>query len=78
MHRKTKTELTIQTLIRKGHISEATGHAEHGRYRVADAIHRLRTSERHLVPAGMEIVTLPKEDSNGNRYGEWALRKKAA
>lgn len=77
MPRKTKTELTIQTLISKGHISEATGHAEHGRYRVADAIHRLRTTERHLVPAGHKIVTVTKKDSNGNAYGEWQLRRAA-
>ena len=50
----------------------------HGRYRVADAIFRLRTTDRHLVPEGMEIVTFRKEDSNGNSYGEWSLQHKAA
>lgn len=75
---KTKVQLTLQTLKQRGHITEVTGAAEHGRYRVGAAVHLLRTTKRHLVPAGMEIVTVTKHDSNGNSYGEYQLRRKAA
>jgi hypothetical protein len=75
--RLTKAELTIRTLKAKGHISEVTGSAEHGRYRVSDAIYRLRGRDSDLVPPGMEIITVEKVDSNGNTYGEWQLVRKA-
>lgn len=73
----TVTELTAQTLIERGHISEGTAFIEHGRYRLADAIYRLRTREKHLIPQGFEVVTVPKKDSKGRSYGEYQLRKVA-
>lgn len=75
MSRKSKVQLTLQTLMRRGHITEVTGAAEHGRYRVGAAVHLLRTTKKHLVPAGYEIVTVTKYDTNGNSYGEYQLRK---
>ena len=78
MPRKKKTELTIAVLKRTGRITEATGHAVHGRYHVAGAIYRLRTVDRHLIPTLCKITTHMKEDVNGNPYAEWRLERKAA
>lgn len=74
MFKKSKVQLTLHTLINRGHITEVTGAAEHGRYRVGAAIHLLRTTKKHLVPEGKEIVTVWKTDSNGASYGEYQLR----
>jgi len=78
LSKKTKVQLTLHTLLNRGHITEVTGSAEHGRYRVSDTIHKLRTSHRRLVPEGKEIVTVWKTDSNGSEYGEYQLRNKKA
>lgn len=74
MTRRTRVLQTLQTLRDRGHISVGSGIAEHGRYHVGHTILQLRTTHKHLVPAGHEIVTVMKEDSNGNRYAEWRLR----
>lgn len=76
MSNRTKVQLTMHTLLNRGHITEVTGAAEHGRYRVGAAVHLLRTTHNYLVPKGMEIVTVWKTDSNGNAYGEYQLREK--
>lgn len=73
---RTKVELTLKTLEQRGHITEVTGSAEHGRYRVGATIHLLRTTKKHLLPKGKEIVTVWKTDSNGSQYGEYQLRDK--
>lgn len=69
--RPTRPVLVIEHLKRRGHISEGTALLEYGRFRLGDAVYRLRTSHRHLVPEGFEIVTVHKQDTNGNPYGEY-------
>lgn len=69
--RLSRPELVIEHLKRRGHISAGTALVEHGSFRLADAIHRLRTDRSDLVPPGMEIVTMHKQDTNGNPYGEY-------
>lgn len=66
-------ELVADHLVQRGHISEGSALIEYGRFRLGDAIFRLRTSHSHLLPAGMEIVTVHKQDTQGNRYGEYTL-----
>ena len=46
---------------------------EYGRFRLSDAIYRLRTTHADLLPPGKEIVTIHKQDTQGNRYGEYHL-----
>lgn len=72
--RKTKSELTMDILLTHGRVTEATGHAVHGRYHVGGAIYRLRHQDADLVPAGHEIVTTMRVDVNGNEFAEWSLR----
>lgn len=74
MPRKTRVLQTLQTLTDRGHISVGSAIAEHGRYHVGQTILQLRTTHQHLLPAGHEVVTIMKEDSNGTRYAEWRLR----
>lgn len=70
---KTKSQLTIDILKAHGRVTEAMGHAVHGRYHVGGAIFRLRNQDAHLVPAGQRIETIDREDVNGNRFAEWRL-----
>lgn len=72
--RLTREEQVIRTLKEKGHISEATGFAEYGRIQVASAIWRIKNLKPNLIPEGMEIRSVEKNDTNGNRYVEWQLR----
>jgi hypothetical protein len=71
-------ETVAQHLIQRGHISEGSALIEYGRFRLADVIHRLRTDRSDLLPEGKEIVTVHKQDTQGNRYGEYFLVEKAA
>ncbi len=73
MTRPTRPEMVIAHLKLRGHISEGSSILEYGRFRLGDAIFRLRTSKRGLVPEGMEIVTIHKQDTQGNPYGEYHL-----
>lgn len=75
---QSRVELVIEHLKTRGHISEGSALVEYGRFRVSDVIHRLRNERADLVPAGQEIITIHKQDTQGNRYGEWHLVQKAA
>lgn len=75
---QSRVEQVIEHLKTRGHISEGSALVEYGRFRLGDAIYRLRTSHSHLVPRGKEIVTLHKQDTKGDRYGEYHLVSKAA
>lgn len=66
-------EIVAAHLVQRGHISEGSALIEYGRFRLGDAIFRLRTNKRHLLPEGKEIITLHKQDTQGNRYGEYHL-----
>jgi hypothetical protein len=66
-------ETVADHLKQRGHISEGSALVEYGRFRLADVIHRLRTDRSDLVPAGKEIVTIHKRDTQGNPYGEYHL-----
>lgn len=74
-NRRTATwpEIVAAHLIARGHISEGSALIEYGRFRLGDAIFRLRTSHSHLLPEGKEIVTMHRQDTQGNRYGEYHL-----
>lgn len=75
---KSRVELVADHLKSKGHISEGSALVEYGRFRLADAIHRLRTDRADLIPDDQEIVTIHKRDTQGNKYGEYHLVPKAA
>jgi hypothetical protein len=66
-------ETVAEHLKQRGHISEGSALIEYGRFRLADVIHRLRTDRADLIPEGKEIVTIHKQDTQGNRYGEYTL-----
>ncbi len=53
--------------------SPTPSRAAYGSFRLADAIYRLRTDRSDLVPAGMQIVTIDREDVVGNRFAEYRL-----
>lgn len=78
MTRRSRVEVVADHLKTRGHISEGTALIEYGRFRLSDAIHRLRTDRKDLLPEGFEIVTLHKQDTQGNRYGEYTLVQTAA
>jgi hypothetical protein len=69
----TRAEQVAAHLISRGHISEGSALIEYGRFRLGDAIFRLRTSHRHLLPEGYDIITMHKQDTKGDRYGEYHL-----
>lgn len=73
MTRPTRVQQVLNHLLRRGHISEGTALLEYGRFRLGDAIYRLRTEHADLLPEGMEIVTVHKKDTQGNSYGEYHL-----
>lgn len=70
---QTRTEQVAEHLKSRGHISEGSALIEYGRFRLSDAILRLRTTHRHLIPEGHEIITMHKQDTKGDRYGEYHL-----
>jgi hypothetical protein len=74
----TRAELVAEHLKTRGHISEGSALVEYGRFRLGDAIFRLRTTKAHLIPEGYEIVTMHKQDTKGDRYGEYHLVPTAA
>ena len=78
MRRPTRIQQVLSHLLTRGHISEGTALIEYGRFRLGDAIYRLRTSHAHLVPEDKEIVTIHKRDTQGNNYGEYHLVSKAS
>lgn len=69
----TRIEKVAAHLARRGHISEGSALIEYGRFRLSDVIHRLRNERPDLLPEGTEIVTVHKQDTQGNRYGEYHL-----
>lgn len=75
---KTRPQLVAEHLKQRGHISEGSALVEYGRFRLGAAIHLLRTTHRHLLPDGQEIVTVHKRDTKGDPYGEYFLVPKAA
>ena len=76
--RKSRIETVAAHLVARGHISEGSSLIEYGRFRLADVIYRLRKERQDLLPEGMEIVTIHKQDTQGNPYGEYHLVPKAA
>jgi hypothetical protein len=66
-------EIVAAHLIQRGHVSEGSAIIEYGRFRLSDAIYRLRNEKAYLLPPGKEIVTIHKQDTQGNRYGEYHL-----
>lgn len=73
-----RAEQVADHLKTRGHISEGSALIEYGRFRLGDAIFRLRTTKKHLIPEGYEIITLHKQDTKGDRYGEYHLVPTAA
>ncbi|PZR36062.1 hypothetical protein [Caulobacter segnis] len=69
----TKPEIVINHLRKDGRITDAVARAAYGSFRLADAIYRLRTDRTDLVPKGMQIVTIDREDVAGNRFAEYRL-----
>lgn len=68
-----RVEIVANHLLKRGHISEGSALIEYGRFRLSDVIHRLRTDRSDLIPHGMKVVTIHKQDTQGNRYGEYTL-----
>ena len=63
----------IDHLKARGHISQGSAFVEYGSFRLSDAIYRLRGVDADLVPAGTEIITATKRDTQGKPYGEYHL-----
>lgn len=76
--RVTRAEQVAEHLLTRGHISEGSALIEYGRFRLGDAIHRLRNERSDLIPEGFVIVTIHKTDTKGDRYGEYHLVPEAA
>lgn len=72
-HRPTRPEQVIDHLIRVGRITDATARAQFGSFRLADAVYRLRTRLKGLIPNGQTIITVPREDVNGTPFAEYRL-----
>lgn len=77
MSRPTRAKQTITHLSLLGRITDATARAQYGAYRLADAIYRLRTTRRDLVPQGKRIITVTREDLNGTPFAEYRLVSEA-
>lgn len=73
MARKTKPQIVIHHLRQIGRITDAQARAAYGSFRLSDAIYRLRTDCKHLVPAGQKIVTIIRTDVAGNEFAEYRL-----
>ena len=71
--KQSRVEQVAEHLKSRGHISEGSALVEYGRFRLSDVIHRLRSDRADLLPTGMEIVTIHKSDTKGDRYGEYHL-----
>lgn len=71
--RPTRVEQVIDQLLRLGRITDATARAQYGSFRLADAIYRLRTERKSLVPEGQTILTVIREDGNGTPFAEYRL-----
>lgn len=71
-----KPELVARHLLTIGRITDATARATYGTFRLADAVYRLRSTHRHLLPEGTEIITNPRYDLAGNLFAEYRLVKK--
>jgi hypothetical protein len=69
----TRIEQIAGHLIKRGHISQGSALVEYGQFRLSDIIHRLRNERQDLLPAGHIIVTIHKQDTKGNSYGEYHL-----
>lgn len=76
--KRSRIETVAAHLKSRGHISEGTATIEYGRFRLADVIHRLRNERTDLLPEGKEIVTIHKQDTQGNPYGEYHLVSKSS
>lgn len=76
--KRTKPELVMDHLKVLGRVTDATARAAYGSFRLADAIYRLRTSHRDLVPETHSIITVPRYDVAGNLFAEYRLVDKKA
>jgi hypothetical protein len=72
-----KAILVAKHLTSFGRISQASADAEYGKFRLSDAILRLRNEDADLIPAGKKIVTVMKRDASGHAYGEYQLKATA-
>lgn len=70
--RQTRPQQVAAHLLRHGKITPGEAIIEYGRFRLADAILKLRGPKKHLI-LGKRIVTHQKFDSQGNPYGEYRL-----
>jgi hypothetical protein len=76
MSKKTKPQLVIDHLMRLGRITDATARAAYGAFQLNHAIWELRHKKTHLIPPGMEIITMDRFDVAGNRFAEFRLVQK--
>jgi hypothetical protein len=70
---RSKPSIVAEHLMKYGTISDGTAVLEYGRFRLSDAIYKLRRSHRHLLPAGKRIVTETRHDAHGQPYGVYRL-----
>jgi hypothetical protein len=73
MIRKTRPQIVIGHLLSIGRITDATARAAYGSFDLAHAVWRLRGNAKHLVPEGMEIITMDRYDAMGNLFAEYRL-----
>lgn len=71
--RPTRVEQVLTHLRAHGRITDATARQQFGAFRLADAIYRLRTTRKGLLPKGKGILTVIREDLNGTPFAEYRL-----
>lgn len=73
MNRPSRVQQVAEHLVELGRITEATAVHQYGRFRLADAVYRLRTERQDLLPKGKGILTVPRVDRNGTPFAEYRL-----
>ncbi|QOC54159.1 hypothetical protein [Caulobacter vibrioides] len=73
----TRNETVAAHLKTVGRITSAAAHTAYGYFYLPMVIRRLRTSLRHLLPEGKEIITVTREDATGRPFAEYRLVDRA-
>lgn len=71
--RPSRPRQVLHHLTAHGRITDATARHQFGAFRLADAIYRLRTDLKALMPKGKGILTVMREDLNETPFAEYRL-----
>lgn len=73
MSRRSKVQMVADHLVELGRITDGGALIQYGRFRLSDAIYRLRRERRDLLPPGKRIITVERTDRMGNLFAEYRL-----